>query len=186
MNPRAAPTAFTLLEVLAALVILSLLAAAATLSFNKPLARARAFDALEQIRQLDASARQFSRTFGKPALIIFDLADQSISRREPGSREAVFTTTLPSPLRIEQIRTAARRVDYGEVAISCSPAGLSETYAIKMVGAPDSPISSDNKSIDTTRWIVVAGLSGEIRTVRDERDVDFILAGASPIVQVAR
>jgi len=183
MNPRAAPSAFTLLEVLAALIILSLLATAATLSFNKPLARARAFDAIEQIRQLDASARQFSRKNGRPALIIFDLTDQSLSRREPGLRDAVFTTRLPSPLRIEQIRTAAHRVDYGEVSITCAPTGLSETYALKITGAPES--ATADRSANPTQWIVVAGLSGEIKTVRDERDVDFILGNATPIKQAS-
>ncbi len=150
-----------------ALAILALLSAAVVISFRKPLDRVRAFDAIEQIRQIDSSARLASKRIGRPTEISIDMADQSLAWRERGhSADAAFKTTFPSPMRIEEVRTASARRESGEITIECSNLGLSQTYAVKITGG-DSP----------ERWVVVTGLAGQIRTVRDEADVDFILAG---------
>src|SRR5256885_7110087 len=65
---------FTLIEMMAVVIIMALLATGAALSFARPMRVARARDALHQVRSLDASARQFARRFGRPIEIGFDLS----------------------------------------------------------------------------------------------------------------
>ena len=56
--------AFTVIETMIAVIILAILASAVTLSFNGPLHRARGVEAVELIKYLDASSRDFARRFG--------------------------------------------------------------------------------------------------------------------------
>src|SRR5215471_6908216 len=62
----ARPTAFTLIEIMLAVLIVGLLASAAALSFRQPIRAARAQDAVELIRSFDAGAREVARRFAKP------------------------------------------------------------------------------------------------------------------------
>ena len=76
--------AFTLVETLAALIILGLLAGAVTWSFRAPLQRARMAEAIEQVKYLDASSRAFARRFGRNVEVVYD-ASEGLVRRQPAS-----------------------------------------------------------------------------------------------------
>ena len=152
--------AFTLIEMIAVIVILALLSTAAAMSFSRPLQATRARDAVNQICALDASARQAARRFGKPVQIIFDLADHTIQRRE---RDAItFSSALPAGGKIDEIRTSARRESLGEVFIDCSASGMSRTYAVHVVGP------------QLDRWVLFAGLTGQITQITDVAELDSI------------
>jgi len=170
--------AFTLIELLIAIVIIALISGALVYGFRKPLDQARITDAVEQFRQVDATARQQARATNRPTAVVFDLTGQTVARREGRSPDPAYRTAIPAPLRIDQVRTAAKRYDFGEIAIPCSPAGASETYAVKLV-TTDSPAGEVDSPFP--RWLVVAGLTGQVTQVRDEQDVTNILSHASPI-----
>src|SRR5262245_47148217 len=152
---------FTLIEVMTVVIIMALLATAAALSFTRPLAAARARDAEDQVRALDASARQFARRFGRPVEIILDLANSTLARRERDM--IVFQTKLPHGCRIDEVRFSGRSETLGEVAVECSGAGLSRSYAAHLVGP----------QLDL--WLIFAGLSGQVTQVSDVSQVDAIL-----------
>ena len=159
-------SAFTLVETMVAVTLLALLVAGTALTFARPLHRARAVEAVEQVRYLDASTRELARRTGRPAEIVCDLAEQTLSRREGG--RTTYQTRLATPVRVEAVRTPGRDIDSGSHAIPVSALALSPSYALKLSG-PDGP-----------RWLLVSGLSGESQTLTDDAQVEHILAQASP------
>jgi prepilin-type N-terminal cleavage/methylation domain-containing protein len=153
---------FTLIEIMAVMVILALLSAAAAWSFSRPLARARASEAIELVTSFDASSRLAARRFGRSVDMQFDLADGTLRRRE--GEQVAYRSALPQGFSIEQVRTGEGVRDAGEVTIECSRLALSPSYAVKLVGPGG-----------VERWLVVAGLSGQVTAARDEADVDAML-----------
>lgn len=159
---------FTLIEMMAVLLLLSLLAGAAVVGFAAPLRAARARQAVEQVGASDASARQAARRSGRDVELIIDLSEQQLIRRE--SREdtrGTLRTSLPAGFRIDQIRTGERVVSAGTISIRCSPQGLSRTYALRLVGP------------EFDQWLLVAGLSGQMKALNDESLVASIFAELS-------
>ena len=160
--------AFTLVETMAAVIILGLLAGAVTWSFRAPLRRARMAEAIEQVKYIDASSRAFARRLGRNVEVVYDLSEGTMERREGARADASFRTVIASPFRIEAVRTKARTEEYGEASIAISPLGISQTYAVKLAGP------------QAQRWVVVTGLGGEILTLADDAQVAAIFAKIAP------
>lgn len=158
---RLGAQAFTLIELTAVLVILALLSAAAVVTFGVPLQRARSADAVASLRSFDAYARQAAGRFNRPSQIIIDLDRQMLTRT------AAEPLHLPQVLRIAEVRLAAHRQTSGQVKIPCSAAGLTPSYGLHLTGP------------ETDRWILVAGLSGQITEIDDERSLDNLLRALS-------
>jgi type II secretory pathway pseudopilin PulG len=148
-----------------AVLLMSLLASAAALSFSQPLKAARAQDAMELIRSFDETGRQVARRFGHNVSLSFDLTTGKVSRLEGG--QATYHATLPHGCRIRQVRTAARQASDGEISIPCSPLGVTRTYAVHLTGS----------GID--RWLLVSGFSGEVSSIKDEAQLDAIFAATA-------
>jgi prepilin-type N-terminal cleavage/methylation domain-containing protein len=159
---------FALVETMAAVIILGVLAGAVGLSFRAPLRRARMSEAVEQVKYMDVSSRDFARRFGRGVEIVFDVADGTIERREGHGADAGFRAAIASPFRIEAVRTRARTEEYGQASITVSPLGLSQTYAVKLAGP------------EAQRWVVVTGLGGEFLTLADDAQVEAIFAKVAP------
>src|SRR5206468_6481684 len=123
---------FTLIEMMAVVIIMALLATAAALSFARPMRVARARDAVDQVRSLDASARQFARRFGRPIEIVFDLSNGKLARRERDS--IAFQTSLPRGCHIDEVRSAGQSFSLGEASIPCAASGMSCSYAVHLLG----------------------------------------------------
>jgi prepilin-type N-terminal cleavage/methylation domain-containing protein len=173
MNPwrRSCRRGFTLIEIMVAVVILGLLTGAVVLTFAAPVNRARMVEAVEELSYLDASTRQWARQSGRAAELRIGLDDGVLERREgrAGYRQTMFRATIPAPLRIAAVRTAdASREDSGEVVLPVSWTGASPSYAVKIAGP------------EGARWVLVAGLSGEVRTLSDDAQVDSIFAAINP------
>jgi prepilin-type N-terminal cleavage/methylation domain-containing protein len=172
--------AFTLIEILVVVAVMALLVGSVALSFTGPLHRARTVEAIEQVKYLDASSRQFAKRFGRGVELVFDLSEGTMERRggggggsggggAGGDREATFTATVASPLQLAAVYTAGRKLEYGQAKIPVSPLGLCETYAVKLTG-PDAQ----------QKWVLVTGLGGEVITFNDDAQVEAILSHASP------
>jgi prepilin-type N-terminal cleavage/methylation domain-containing protein len=148
---------FTLVETLAAVVILGLLVGLAAWSFAGPLRRARLEQAVEQIRFVDASTRQLGRDTGGSFRISIDAERAAVGRVDSSNRRAEHS--LPAGVRIERVRTAS-----GDHGVDVSRLGLSESYAVLLVGA------------QWRRWVFVSGLSGEVRVIPDDGSIEQILS----------
>jgi prepilin-type N-terminal cleavage/methylation domain-containing protein len=156
---------FTLIETMIAVIILGLLTGAVVLSFAGPVGRARLAEGVEQVTYVDVSTRELARRTGRAMEVRIDLSEGVLERRE-GARGVTFRTSVP--VRVERVRTVERREESGEVRMPVSGLGLSPTYAVKLVGP------------EGVRWVVVAGLSGEVRVMTDDAQVDSIFAALSP------
>lgn len=159
---------FTLIEIVIAVSIMALLATAAALSFNRPMNRARTLEAVEQVKYLDASCRDFARRFGRGVQITFDLSENRFERREGNSHEATYGVNFASPMQLLAVWTAREQVDDGEAVIPVSNKGLSQTYAVKLSGP------------EGARWVLVSGLSGETAVYTDDEQIRAIFAKTSP------
>ena len=163
MNARR--TAFTLIEIMLAVVLLALLASAAAMSFTQPLRAARAQDAIELFRSFDETARQSARRFGQPITLTFDFESSTLSRVENGS--VVYRSRLPHDCRLQEIRTGTRRTSDGEISLPCSTLGITGTYAVRVSGP------------GFDRWLLFSGLSGESTLIQNESQLDAIFAATA-------
>jgi prepilin-type N-terminal cleavage/methylation domain-containing protein len=162
---RARARAFTLLETLAAVVILGLLVSLAAWNFAAPLRRARFDQVVEQVRYLDSSTRQLARDSGRPLRLTIDLDRGTLTRLDAsGTRELFRDADLPTAIRIDRVRTQSDERDGGSAQIDISPLGLSPSYAIRLAAA------------DRRQWVFVSGLGGQVKVVSDDSQIAAIFA----------
>ena len=158
-------SAFTLIELLAVIVLLGIISTAAALTFRSSLQSASSNDAMNQLKYLDSTARQRAQRFNQPADLIFDVSNGTISRRDGSKRnEESFTAALPRGFSIDQINIAGNSIFNGEASVPCSPAGLTPSYAVHLIGP------------NVDQWLLFAGLSGQMSIFKDEQAVLDILA----------
>jgi prepilin-type N-terminal cleavage/methylation domain-containing protein len=155
--------AFTLVEQIVVIVVIGLLAAAVAMSFSVPVAKVRAQDAVQAVRMLDEGARTQARRSGQAVQIVIDLSERTLARRDAAG-ETVFQVRLPSEIEIDRLRSGAEDVSSAEAVVTCSPLGLTRTYAVHLRGP----------GLD--QWLVFAGLSGEATVIQDEATLDSIFA----------
>ena len=156
-------SAFTLIELIVAVLLLSLLASAAVMSFSQPLRGARLQDTIDQIRSFDATARRAAVASGRECRLEFDLASKTLSRRD-GDGLAVLRSraSLAPSFRISDVRIGIHSTSVGEAVVDVSPMGASRTYALHLIGPA------------TDQWVLFAGLSGDMTLVKDEAMLDEI------------
>jgi prepilin-type N-terminal cleavage/methylation domain-containing protein len=157
--------AFTLIELLAAIVLMGIISTAAALTFRSSLQSAATTNAIDQIKYLDSTSRQRAIRFNQPVALIFDLANSTLSRREGSKRnDESFTAALPREFSIDQVNIAGNSTFNGAASINCSPTGLTPSYAIHLIGP------------NFDQWLLFAGLSGQMTVINNEETVLDILA----------
>lgn len=164
MNRRGA---FTLVELMAAVLILALLSTAAVLSFSHPLASARLDDACRELQRFDASARALSRVTGKPVRTMLNLTDNVLVRRQGGGSEDAARVPMPAGIRLAEVRIEGESFTGGEVEVDASPVGWTRTYAVRLAGQSGE------------RWVLFAGVTGQATRLNDVRELDAIEAQAN-------
>lgn len=164
------PRAFTLIEIVAVLAIMSMLMATAIVSFRGACRSARAQYALETIAQADAVTRERAARFGRTAELEIDI-----------DRSVLVTTTMddegetfnqPTPLTgvaIERVMVGNRQRGSGRVAVPFSAIGTSPTYAMRVKGANGE-----------SRWLMFCGATGQETIFENDRDIETLLAQVLP------
>ena len=150
--------AFTLVELLAALVIVALLVGAASVSLRGVLARTRLEDAVGRVENFDRLTREQSRRGGSPLRIRLRSGGDQLHREAAGTGAPVGAACLlpPGVVVADVLGLGGRR---GDVVIPCSARGLTPSYAMR--------IGTDNGA---SRWVVVAGLTGKVTVFDDDDD----------------
>ncbi len=162
-------TAFTLTEMAVALLVGAIVAAGVTLSLTGPQALGRTEDALSAVAQFDRVARQQALRLGRPLQLVFDLDDGSLRCRTGTEPDApARTCRLDHRCRLGAVRLAGRTLSAGQTALWCSERGLTHTYAV----AVDTPRGR--------RWLLLAGLSGQVVEMSDEQQVARTLSLLAP------
>ena len=162
MSRPATSSGFTLLEVMLAVLVLALLTGLAAMSFRKPLEAAREREVVAQIRSADATARLESRRFSRAVELVIEPETSEIERRGTDGHET-FRARIQRPYLIKAICIGSRRTSSPEV-IRYSTSGLSRSFAVHVSGP------------QFDRWLLFAGLSGEVTEFADETQVQQVLS----------
>ena len=171
MNQR---RAFTLIELMAVVVLIGLLAGAATWSMVWQASQATRTDVISRIAHADRMARLAAERSGRPCELVIDLDRQTLGRRmlrEDGSVERAAEVQLPREFRIERVirsdpagakQRSAQRFERGQVTVGYGPGGRSRSFAVML------------KDKQQTDWLVWAGLSGQVIQTHDDKEADNI------------
>ena len=150
-------SAFTMIEVIVACVILAMIAGMIALSVNGRVRKVRLVQAREQIAEIDRVARDLAISSGKGVSVEFDSRRNTVS--VVANRRKHKTVKLPVPLG--DVRAGRKRLrDRGLVI---SPLGQSATYAVEFEGE------------DESDWLVISGLSGQPFATNDWEQVNALL-----------
>ncbi len=150
---------FSLIELIAVLVIVAVVAGLVVWSVRSHLARARMTAACELLRACDGNVRHVARAHGTSLALQVRSATSSIHL--PNGR----VESLGRGITVDRLWTPRAAGNRGTLHVVMSPTGQSDTYAIRL---------KSGKKL--TRWIVVLGASGQCIEMKRERQVRQLLA----------
>lgn len=159
--------AFTLIEVVAVLVLVGLLATAVSFTFADRHAAVRIEDLADQLVYLDGVTRSYAKRFGRPVAMRIDLNRGQIERlgtSDGGQAKSLYA--IPKSFSIERIVTGTGSIERGEIIVSYSAQGLTDSYGIV--------ISSDQSR--SNRCVLVLGFSGQAIVAQNPEQLEEMLA----------
>lgn len=148
----------TLLELLVVIVLLGLVTATVTTQLGGTLAPAALGQAVSQLEFADQQLRLRARRSGKPVALHLEIGTNRLECAFDAGEDARRTVrTLGRGVRLTKYLSATQEVTYGPVSIRYDERGASETIAVELVGGRSA-----------RRWLLVAGITGQITEVADE------------------
>jgi len=170
--------AFSLVELIAVLVIVSLVAASVSLRLSGPVRRAAMDDLAGRLAAFDRRARVSARRHDRDMQMAFDLSRGEVSWAAVGDAGGTSHTArgaspvaMPRGCRLAALvvaggaSAAGRKTTVGRAVVRVSRRGLSPTYAV---------------CIETQRgertWLLAAGLTGEVTRIDDDAQVREVFA----------
>ena len=157
---------FTLIEIMAALVLMGVLSAAVVVNLSGPTRAARMEDAIGQVRQYDRMTRAAARRSGAADVLTFDLSRGEIHR---AANSAATWVSIAQPIRIDRLLLPGRRVETGRADVPISADGRSPSYAVRLIGPQDE-----------ARWLFIAGLTGATIQPENDRDAQALFDALAP------
>ena len=170
MRPKG--DAFSLVELIAVLVIVSLVAASVSLRLSGPVRQAALDDLAGRIAAFDRRARVSARRHDRDMQMVFDLSRGEIACAAVGEAERRgVPVTMPRGCRLTAVvvaggtGTGGQKTSVGRAVVRVSRRGLSPTYAA---------------CIETQRgertWLLAAGLTGKVTRFDDDAAVREVFA----------
>jgi len=167
--------AFSLVEVITVLVIVSLVAASVSLRLAGPVRRAALDDLAGRIAAFDRRARVSARRHDRDMQMAFDLSRGEVACAAVGdageAERRGSTVAMPRGCRLAALfmagaaGAACQETTVGRAVVRVSRRGLSPSYAV---------------CIETERgeraWLLAAGLTGEVTRVDDGAAVREVFA----------
>jgi len=171
-----------LIEVMAVVVLLGLLAGATVWSLAGDAHRHSKGELVSRIIQMDAQTRLAAARSGQTFQLQFDLDSQSIRRIEANDaamESASHRLVIASDYRINQMVTSQwnwqssesdgqmfKRIKGGTLSVTFGVIGCSASYALQIMHEPTGE----------TQWLMLAGLTGQATVVKNESDFEDIFA----------
>ena len=149
---------FTLIELIAVIVVLAIITSLAVMSFGGTIDRYKMVQAIETLEMFDAAARREARRAEQPLT-----ATINASRGELTIGITDRTFRLPSRVEITDFRTS-RSGSRGLVRLPIASDGSSPTYAVQLTRGK------------IKRWFMVLGVSGQVVPIENEGDVNALLS----------
>lgn len=194
MNTRT--TAFTLIELMAVIVILAVMASAVGLTMAHTVKHRNFESTVEQIIWLDHATRRLCRNNNMTTTLIFDVGKQQLSRRKPVNTYKQTNTIGTADTTNDWYNTndnVSRYFDnFGEPKENILLRFTTNTVLDEIVVATERStweameinVSASGYSQtyalrligpdDKLRWLVITGLTGDVIKVNDDSDIDTI------------
>lgn len=151
---------FTLIEIMAVVVIMAIFATAAVVTLGGTLAGARMQDAVYRVKHFDATSRSFAQKFARPTEMVYDLTGGRFYRAKTDDRSDVSAAgRMPQRIAIDRVLVGRDSYPSGEAVVACSSDGRTPSYAVLLKGA------------GRERWLVFSGISGYVTETEDESEV---------------
>lgn len=155
---------FTLIELAAVVLILSIVGAAVAIKVQGPLSVSSTRELVDRVRDFDGLTRLAAVENDRRLLLEVDLDLGELRRTDPDRREpSGEPLALPAGFRIGALWTLGERHASSTVTVPFSPGGLSRSYGLQLEGPGGG------------RWIVVAGLTGQCTECEGEAEVEKVL-----------
>lgn len=157
-NCRARNNGLTLLELLVVIAILGLLTATVTAQLGDTLGPATLQQSISQWEFADQQLRARARHTGKPVALHFEIGGGRLECALGPDEDTPRTIrTLGRGVQITKCLSATQEVNSGSKSIGYDERGSSETFAIEFMGRREK-----------RRWMIVAGITGQITEVANE------------------
>jgi prepilin-type N-terminal cleavage/methylation domain-containing protein len=157
--------AFTLIEVVACVAIMAILAAAAAISLHGHRGEATLPMAFQIIRFADEQARQRALRSDVPVELRITFAHPDTLLLNSGPNASEFQ--LPDGFRIARARVAGQSRDTDDISVRFSRRGWASAYALEITDGARS------------HWIGFTGLIGDPQTFDDDQMLEHILASTA-------
>ncbi len=151
---RPARSGFSLVELLAVLILCALLAGMAGLSVRSHLQRIQLVTAIEQLSRTDQLVRRRARQTGRVVFLKIQTEPPRFSIDDGRSQ------SFPHGIVVQRVRTARQSSARGSLRLRVSSTGQSDDYAVQLAGRDGG-----------RRWLVVLGRSGQQLVLDSEPDV---------------
>lgn len=170
MHYRPSHTAFTLIETVAVVVIVGLLATAAMTIYSRHDRSVELEAAMERLGTIDQFARRMAKRHGERVELYFELRSSLVRVIDPAAEASEeLMMALPSGYIVQQVTQNDRRTNHDAHTIAYSSLGIAPTFGVTMI---------DPKG--KSHHLAIAGLTGQIKEMPNEHSVDRLF------VQVAR
>lgn len=163
---------FTLIELMAVIVLLSVIAGSVTLSLTGTHERRKREDVVGRIGHVDRQARQLAERMARPMVLTLDLRDQQLRYFHADKTNGSLSMEVPAPFEIDRVRVTGidpRAYTAGTVEVPISSRGRSATYAVRLRN--DAEQGGENEHT----WLIFAGLTGQMTWINDEKQLDNLL-----------
>jgi prepilin-type N-terminal cleavage/methylation domain-containing protein len=179
---------FTLIEIVAVVVLLGLLAGAAGWLMLNDARQSSEIEARNRIVHADRMARLAARRLGSECVLRYDLERDRLRRYVPAQGEhgnADFKVQLPRGCRIDRIVLPQRfigrkfvgaNVVSGSVEIPYSTTGRSMSYAVRLATTGRVAEDARGREAGEQVWLVFSGLTGQMTIHHDEQEINNLFA----------
>jgi prepilin-type N-terminal cleavage/methylation domain-containing protein len=152
-------TAFTLIELSIVILLLGVAAAAVTLRMQGPMRRAQAGDAAAALADYDRTTRVAARQQDRPLQLAMKLGEGKAWRKNAAGDDLPMPPlTLGPYARVQCVVIGQQVYRAGDAVLPCSRRGCTPSYAVELAGG------------EASQWFVVAGLTGQMVQVNDEKE----------------
>jgi prepilin-type N-terminal cleavage/methylation domain-containing protein len=150
-------TAFTLMETIAVLAIVAVLAGITGLSLHGATQRVTSESVQHRLVEIDAQARRLAERFHEPMLLLLDRTGVVVQAADRQRRREIMPVRLRLPDGYELEPIGARQ-------LTVMPSGRSASYGLQLLGPGRS-----------SRWLVVLGAIGQTHWVTEEQKAKALL-----------
>ncbi len=161
---------FTLVELMAVMVVLGLLASVTVWSVRSQVATARNQLALDQLTLADRQLRDHARRVARPVDLIVDLDSGRLFRAPAGTTSPAQWAPLEDSLPLESLLLNGQKFTSRQVAVRFRGDGTSPSYAIRLKS-----VAKGKSKASENEWIVFVGRTGQRVIVTEEHSLENLL-----------